>query len=230
MQARFDFCGRNEIERWRAALSPLLAGVELSRRRKPVGQLVKSLISGRTRDAVSLAAYRRLGSRYRSAARLAEAPVEGVRQAIADVTFAEAKAGWLIAALRRIGRERPDFALDFLGDLPLDDALAWLERLPGVGRKVAASTLNASTLDRPVFIVDSHVLRVMARLGLVGAHAEARAVSEAVTAAMNDWAGEDFLRFHVAAKRLGQTLCRPEAPGCAACPLARECPGARLTS
>ncbi|MES2443623.1 MAG: endonuclease [Pseudomonadota bacterium] len=227
MQERFGFCGRDEIGRWREALAPL-TDVEALPRRRPIGQLVKSMISGRTRDPVSLLAYRRLGARYGSAARIAAAAAGAVEAMIADVTFAEAKAQWLVAALQRIGRERPDYRLDFLGDLPLEDALAWLERLPGVGRKVAASTLNASTLDRPVFIVDSHVLRVLRRLGFIAANAEARDASEAVTAAMGDWSGSDFLRFHIAAKRLGQRLCHHDAPACAACPLARDCPS-RLT-
>ena len=224
MQARFEFCGAREIERWRASLAPMLTGVELGARRRPIGQLVKSLISGRTRDPVSLAAYRRLGRRYRSAAALAVAEPEAVRETIADVTFPEAKAEWLVAALQRIGRARPDYDLDFLGALPLEDALAWLERLPGVGRKVAAATLNASTLDRPVFIVDSHVLRIMHRLGFVAPTADAAAVSEAVTAAMPGWQGEDFLRFHVAVKRIGQLHCRPELPRCRTCPLRGDCP------
>jgi endonuclease-3 len=83
-------------------------------------------------------------------------------------------------------------------------------------------------LDRPVLIVDSHVLRVLTRLGHVAPGAEARAASETVTAAMPDWRGEDFLRFHVAVKRLGQRACHHDVPDCAACPLALDCPG-RLT-
>ncbi|MEI9853028.1 MAG: hypothetical protein WDN24_21710 [Sphingomonas sp.] len=89
----------------RSGASP--AEVALLPRRRPIGQLVKSLISGRTRDAVSLGAYRRLGKSFGSPARLAAAAPEAVRRTIADVTFAEAKAEWLVAALRRIGRERP---------------------------------------------------------------------------------------------------------------------------
>jgi endonuclease-3 len=220
---QLGFFGRNDLERWNAGLASL--GTTLPpRRRKPVGQLVKSLISGRTRDPVSLAAYHRLRDRFGSARAIATAPVPLIEETIADVTFAESKAEWLAAALKRIGRERPDFELDFLGALPLEDALAWLERLPGVGRKVAASTLNASTLGRPVLIVDSHVLRVLRRLGFVGPAAEALAASEAVTAAMPHWSGDDFLALHIATKRLGQTLCRPEAPACPRCPLRRDCP------
>lgn len=223
MQGRFAFGAEMEIERWRAALAPLAAGVVPGKPRTPIGQLVKSMISGRTRDEVSLEAYRQLGRRFGSVGRLAAAERREVQAAIRDVTFAEDKAAHLLETLRRIGRERHGYKLDFLGEVPLDDALAWLERFPGVGRKVAASTLNASTLARPVFIVDSHVLRILRRLGFVSGTAEAQAASEAVTAAMPHWSGADFLWFHVACKRLGQTLCRPEAPHCDACPLFADC-------
>jgi endonuclease-3 len=228
MQPLFAFCGSDEIVRWRSALAPLLVAEAIPPRRKPIGALVKSLISGRTRDADSLRAYHRLCDRFGSPGRIAEAGPQAIAETIFDVAFAEAKAEWLAGALRRIAGERRGFGLDFLGAMPMTEALAWLERLPGVGRKVSAATLNASTLDRPVMIVDSHVLRVLQRLGFVGAAADARAASEAVTAAMADWSGEQFLHFHVVAKRLGQRACHAALPGCGACPLARECPG-RLT-
>lgn len=224
---QLGFFGQGDLNRWRAALAPLDAQLP-PRRRKPIGQLVKSLISGRTRDPVSLAAYRRLGARFGSAKRIAGAPVAEIAETIADVTFAEAKAAWLAGALRRIGQEKPDFDLGFLSQLPLEEALVWLERLPGIGRKVAASTLNASDLARPVFIVDSHVLRVLQRLRFVGDRAEAVEASEVVTAAASCWSADDFLLFHIACKRLGQRTCYFERPDCTGCLLARDCPS-RLT-
>ena len=195
------------------------------RRRTPVGQLVKSLISARTRDGVSLGAYRRLGARYRDAVALSHADAVEVRRLIDDVTFAEAKAANLVAALRTIAADG-GFALAHLATRPLDDALVWLELLPGVARKVAASTLNASDLARPVMIVDTHVLRVLQRLGAVSRTADYRAASEAVTAALPHWSGDDFLAFHIALKALGQHACRWDMPMCAVCPLARDCPTA----
>lgn len=226
MQQHFAF-GTGDIGRWQAGLMPMLDDIGVLPRRRPIGQLVKSLISGRTLDAVSLAAYRRLGARYRSAAQLAHADRADVTTLIAAVTFPEAKAEWLLATLRRIEGERPDFDLDDLRYAPLADALAWLERHPGVGRKVAASTLNASTLARPILIVDTHVLRVLVRLGFVDRRADYRAASEAATAAMPGWTADDFLLFHIACKRLGQRICRVEAPACAQCPLAADCPSRR---
>ena len=102
-----------------------------------------------------------------------------------------------------------------------------LECLPGVARKVSASTLNASTLRRPVMIVDTHVLRVLQRLGFVPMTADYRAGSEAVAAAMPNWTGDDFLGFHIALKHLGQTVCRWDIPDCAVCPLVADCPVGR---
>ena len=183
MQVAFAFAAA-DIAGWYAQLGPVAI---LRHRRSPVGQLVKSMISARTRDAVSTAAYDRLVDRYGGPAALARATPAAIARTICGVTFAEAKAAHLVAALRRIAATDGGFALARLAELPLGDALAWLERLPGVARKVSASTLNASTLRRPVMIVDTHVLRVLQRLGFVPATADYRAASEAVTAAMPNW-------------------------------------------
>lgn len=222
MQRRFDFGGA-DITRWRERLKPMLDGIGLPPPRPPTGQLIKSMISGRTRDAVSAAAYERLKAAYRNTALLAAATPAAVERLIEDVTFADRKAEQVIAALRLIRHRRGDYRLSFLGGLTVGDALLWLEELPGVGRKVAASVLNASTLDRPVFIVDTHVMRVLGRLGFVSPGSEPRAASEAVTATMEGWSARHFLQFHVEVKRLGQVHCHAADPDCGRCPLASEC-------
>jgi len=215
-----------DIRLWRNRLAPLLTGIGMLPPRRPVGQLVKSMISGRTRDAVSQAAYDRLVRAYPRPAQLAEAAPEQIEQAIGAVTFAAEKAVHVVAALRML-RDRPlGFRLEALAEQPLAAALDTLEALPGVGRKVAASTLNASTLSLPVFIVDTHVWRVLRRLGAIGPTATPRDASETVTAAMPGWTGQDFLDFHVVTKRLGQLFCRPDAPLCRSCPLGALCPSA----
>lgn len=213
------------ITRWRALLDVVIGVVADPPRRTPVGQLVKSLISSRTRDEVSLAAYAALGERFGSAAGIAGASPGAVEEAIAAVTFPDVKAARLIAALRAVEAGVGDFRLEFLGGWPMPDALGWLERLPGVGRKTSASVMNFSTIARPVMVVDTHIARVLARLGL--GRPDATVLSERVTAAMPGWSADDFLTFHVQLKRLGQTMCRWDAPRCEACPLAAACDTAR---
>lgn len=223
MQTGFGFSGHDDITRWHSMLAPVGATTEPLPLRPPIGALVKSMISGRTKDAVSLAAYDRLVGAFGTPGRVLAAGREEVLRCIGSVTHAEDKAGYVVGALGRIAAERKGFDLSFLAKPPVAEALAWLERFPGVGRKVAAATLNASTLNRPVLIVDSHVLRVLQRLGFVDRHAEARVAGEAVTAAMAEWGGRDFLDFHIATKRLGQSFCRFRAPDCAGCPLRTDC-------
>lgn len=227
MQEMFDFAAA-DLRRWLALLIAWTGDPLPIRRRTPLGQLVKSIISGRTRDAVSGAAYDRLAARYRSPGALAREAPEAIERIIADVTFAADKAAYLVGAMRMIAAApRADRDLAFLARLPVRDALGWLERLPGVARKVSASTLNASTLGLPVFIVDTHVLRVLARLRFVRPQADYRAGSEAVTAAASRWPADDLLRLHILTKRLGQTICRWDVPDCERCPLAAECATAR---
>ncbi len=226
MQNGFDFASA-DLVRWKALLTAELGSYLPERRRTPLGQLLKSMISSKTRDEASQTAFRQLRRAFSSPAALGAADAAAIALTIAGVTHADAKAAFLVEALALIAAERPDYDLAFLGDLPLAEALAWLERLPGVARKVSASTLNASTLGRPVFIVDTHVLRGLARLGFVRPQADIRAASAAVTAAMPDWTGDEFLAFHILMKSLGQTICRWDVPECERCPLAGECPTTR---
>ena len=190
----------------------------------PVDQLVAAMISSRTRDEVSWPAYQRLKALFRSWDALAEAEPEAVGQAIAHVTHAEIKAGWLPEALRRIVVRTGSLSLDFLADMPVDEAMAWLQALPGVGDKTAAATLNFSTLRRPVMVVETHVWRVARRIGLAPRNAEPAAVRETIMAgAPTGWDADDFFELHWLLKRLGQTLCQDQRTRCGACPVAVLC-------
>jgi endonuclease-3 len=204
-------------------LAAVFGRLQSFERRDPISQLVRSLISSRTSDEISEIVYRRLVSRYPAWSELAEAQPNEIEAAIADVTQAQAKSRQLSRALRRIAASHPDFRLDFLGHLPVEQALRWLERLPGVGRKVAAATLNFSTLNRPAFVIDTHVLRVLRRLGFVGSKADTRRAYYVVMEAAEYWSAQELAELHAVMKRLGQTVCRSGEPRCERCPISKYC-------
>ncbi len=160
--------------------------------RTPIGQLVKSTISGRTRDEVSLEAYHRLIVAYPDWSHILGATTAQIEAIIGDVTFPDVKARHLRDALRAIAACRPDFDLLFLGAQSVAAALVWLERLPGVGRKVSASTVNFSTLRMPAFVVDTHILRILRRFGFVRSKADTRNAYDATMEMMNDWSAADL--------------------------------------
>lgn len=226
MQIGFDFLAQDLLF-WNEKLLPLAPSIGPPRR-TPIQELIRSLLSARTRDAVSDACYARLCFQLGTPGQIMAAGMTAVEKLIAPVTFAGDKAHNLVLSLRKIAIERPDFDLGFLGGLGLHASLQWLERLPGVGRKVSAATLNASTLEMPVMIVDTHILRVLQRLKVVGPTATYRHASIALTSAFPQWDGYSFRLLHRRLKRLGQQFCHVREPFCHACPLALDCPAIGL--
>lgn len=196
----------------------------------PVDQLVKSLISSRTYDQLSWPAFYSLKARYKPWESLIEADPEEIQALIAQVVHAESKAVWLREALALIVQMRGELSLGFLAGMPVEEAMAWLRRLPGVGDKVAASVLNFSTLKRKAMVVDTHVWRVARRIGLAPRTAEPEAVRHAITdTAPEAWGDAVFFDLHWLLKRLGQTLCEHNHTRCGACPVASLCEERRRT-
>ncbi len=191
----------------------------------PLSELVSSLLSHRTRNADSGAAFKALRSRFADWAAVAAAPTAEVQSAIAGVTWPEQKAPRIQSILRAIQAERGALSLDFLGDLPVEDARAWLERLPGVGPKTSAAVLSFSTLRRPALPVDSHHHRVAARTGLIPSGL-AVGPSHRVLAAQlpPEWDAQHIYDNHEVLMLHGQRCCFYRKPACARCPLLDLCP------
>lgn len=189
----------------------------------PVEQLLKSIISSRTRDEISWPAFFRLVRRFPSWQAMADAPVEAIEAMIPDITRFKDRATDLLRTLRMIAAEKPDFDLGFLAGMPVEEAVAWLRRFPGVGPKVAAAVLNFSTLRRAAFVVDTHVLRVLRRQGFVGRGATIERAHRFVMEAVPDWTPQRLAELHVVLKKLGQIWCRHAEPNCGNCPLAATC-------
>ncbi len=197
----------------------------------PVSQLVMGLIGGKTYGDVSKAAFERLLKRFCSWEALRDAPVPSIEAAIGGVTFSDVKARRLRDALRMITKDRGALTLDHLDEMSVDDALVWLERLPGVGRKVAAVTLNFSTLRKPALVIDTHHLRVLRRLRFVGERGNfVQAYDSIMPLLPSDWRAADFDEHHCLIKTLGQSICRYRAPVCGECPLQELCPTASAGS
>ena len=189
----------------------------------PVSQFVRSFIASRTYDRDSWQAFMRLARRFESWDALADAPVAEILALLAGVTHAEKKAPELKEALRTIRARAGSVALDFLADLPVEQGLRWLEALSGVGRHIAAATLNFSTLRKPALVVDTHVLRVLKRFGFVRAAAGSEEAYETVMAAAESFDADDLYELHWHLKRLAQRVCAQAYANCGRCALAGLC-------
>ena len=192
----------------------------------PVRNLVLTILSQNTTDANRDRAYDRLVKRFPTLPDLAAARPSELEEAIRIGGLARAKTKAILGALARIGKERGGYSLDFLRGKPLPEAREYLTSFPGVGVKTA-NILLLFSYGMPAFPVDTHVLRVTKRLGLVpGASTLAKA---ALFLEPHVGAG-DHGPLHLNLIRLGRELCRPRNPLCVECPLLTVCPeGKRRT-
>lgn len=188
-----------------------------------LGGLVATVLSQHTSDVNSDRAYRRLRERFPTWEAVRDAPVAEVEDAIRPGGLAAVKAARIQEILRvlsaRAGGGSPEEALADLGALPLEEALARLRALPGVGPKTAACVLLFS-LGKPAFPVDTHVWRVAQRLGLIGKHTTAEAAHDELAALIPpEWRHT----LHVDLIRHGRQMCYARIPACERCPLRAEC-------
>ena len=106
----------------------------------PLDELVSSLLSHRTRNSESGAAYKELRKRFSNWEAVRDAPVKEVEDAIRACNWPEQKAPRIQQILGLITKERGgELTLDFLDDMPVREGRDWLERLPGVGPKTSAA-------------------------------------------------------------------------------------------
>jgi len=188
-----------------------------------VGSLVSTVLSQNTTDTNSARAYASLRERFATWGDVARAGRRSIESAIRSGGLARTKAARIKAMLRSIEAARGAIDLEFLRELPTADVLDYLRSFDGVGAKTA-SCVALFGIGRDVMPVDTHVHRVVGRLGVVG---RPRGPEETFAALEGVVPKGKSLSLHVNLIRLGRTVCRPREPRCRECPLRRVCRHAR---
>lgn len=186
-----------------------------------LGGLIGTILSQNTSDVNSNRAYEQLIAAFPTWEAVRDAPTEAVADSIRSGGLANIKAQRIQQVLHVLSERLGDgpLTLDLLDDMPLDDALAYLRALPGVGPKTAACVLLFN-LGRPAFPVDTHVWRVTRRLGLIGPRVNA---DEAHVLLGRAIAPEWRYTMHVHLIRHGRQICHAQRPDCPHCDLRAEC-------
>jgi endonuclease-3 len=188
--------------------------------RRPLDELILTVLSQSTNDRNRDVAFLRLRARFPDWTAVREAPVEDVEAAIRPGGISKVKSERIQAILRAL--DDPP-SLDHLEQLDVAAARAELCALPGVGRKTAACVLLFS-FGMPDVPVDTHVSRVGTRLGLFRPGAPFEELHDDMLAITPH--GQE-LELHVNLLRHGRRTCHAQRPQCPVCPLRRMCPWAR---
>lgn len=195
----------------------------------PLSELVSALLSHRTKNADSHRAFQQLTRQFPTWQAVRDAPTAEVEAAISSCTWAEQKAPRIQQVLQLISERLEEhhqqpWSLDFLAELSVVEARAWLESLPGVGPKTSAAVLSFSNLRRRALAVDSHHHRVAVRLGLISDKvtvAPAHAILEAQLP--SDWTAQQVYDNHEVMMLHGQKCCFYRNPACHQCAVLDLC-------
>jgi endonuclease-3 len=185
-------------------------------------ELIFTILSQNTNDTNRDRAYAVLRERFPDWASVAEALTGELADAIRIGGLGDTKAGYIQGVLRHVYAERGEYSLDFLKGLSDAEALEYLRTLPGVGAKTAHCVLVFS-LGRDVFPVDTHILRVSKRLGLIPEKTDLTKAHELWAAMVPDDLGYGL---HKNIINHGRKVCTARKPLCGGCVLADLCPSA----
>ncbi len=191
----------------------------------PLSELISALLSHRTKNKDSGRAFKQLIAAFPIWEAVRDAETAAVQAAIAPCTWPEQKAPRIQQILRQITEKQGELSIDFLSDISVNEARAWLEGLTGVGPKTSAAVLSFSTLRRRALPVDSHHHRVAQRTGLISKKVSV-GPSHAILEAQlpEDWNAQQVYDNHEVMMLHGQRCCYYRRPECDRCPILSLCP------
>ncbi len=184
-----------------------------------IDELVSTILSQNTNDVNRDRGFHALRAKLPTWEAVRDADVEDVINAIRPAGLANQKGPRIQQVLRAITAERGSLNLDFLADLPIEEARAWLTKFNGVGPKTAAIVLCFS-LNMPAFPVDTHIYRLSGRIGL---RPEKMTVEQAHPHLESVFPPETYYAAHLNLIRLGREVCHARKPDCPNCPIIKLC-------
>jgi endonuclease-3 len=187
----------------------------------PVSELVGTILSQNTSDVNTARSFASLRETLPTWEDVIEADTAEVAEAIRMGGLSNIKAPRIQAALQSILDRRGSLDLAFLRDMSLEDAQAWLTAQDGIGPKTAACVLLFS-LGMPAMPVDTHVGRVMSRLGVTPAKAGTLAKERILETLVGDDANRMYA-VHVETITHGRKVCKAQRPLCEQCKLQHLC-------
>ena len=183
------------------------------------GALVAGLLSQNTSDHNRDLGYEKLWQRFGDWEKVAKAGLDEIAAAIRPAGMMNQRAPRIKALLEAIRERTGGYSADFLLKIPPNEAFDWLVARDGIGEKTAAVFLLFHG-GAPYFPVDTHIKRILPRIGWFSIGTPALKIQRAMTKICPP---ELMIDLHWNLIQLGKSTCRPRNPKCAECPLKSVC-------
>jgi endonuclease-3 len=185
----------------------------------PLSELISTILSQNTSDHNSHRAFRDLKNNFKSWEELKDAPLRKVVQSIKTGGLERIKAIRIKKILVQIYKERGNFDLSFLKKWETGEIKKYLSKFKGVGDKTVACVLLFS-LGRPVLPVDTHILRVSKRLGLLPPKSDSKKAHQILQKLIPP---NLVYPFHLNLIEHGRKICKARILLCGDCILLKIC-------
>jgi endonuclease-3 len=184
-----------------------------------LGILIETILSQNTNDQNRDRAYARLKNRFPLWEDVLHAKTETIISAIRPGGLAEQKAKRIREILRWIKEREGRLSLSFLKGMDSEEIKKLIGGLKGIGPKTVHCLLLFG-LGRDAFPVDTHILRIGKRLGLIP---EAMDAVKAHLWMVPLIPKGKSLSLHLNLIRFGRSICMARRPQCEECFLAEKC-------
>lgn len=180
--------------------------------------LIATKLSQNTTDKTSAVAFGNLKKEFKSWDDIIDAPVNKIKNLIKICGLADTKSKDIKEMISQIKKEHGKVNLDYLKKLSDEEVYSELCKYKGIGVKTASCVLVFS-LGREVFPVDTHIHRVLNRLGIVNT----KSAEETFENAKDIIPGKKKYFLHRAIIMFGRNICRANHPYCGSCFLYKQC-------
>jgi len=194
--------------------------------RDPVKEIFYIVLSAKTTEPLYQAAYRRLWKRFRTLSEIANASATELYECIGGAGLGTKRSAQLHEIARRLIADLGSNPGKRLKRLSSEDAYCYLRSLPGIGPKSAFCIMMYS-LDFDVFPVDTHVHRVLCRVGVIRARAKHYHAQSYLPGFVPQGRSREL---HAALVVHGRRICTPRLPSCQLCVIRNLCKYGRKAS
>ena len=181
--------------------------------------LILTILSQNTTDVSRDKGYVKLREKFPTWEDVLQADADAVEATIRIVGLGKQKTETIKNFLSWLKTEHGTLCLEFIHDMKTEEALEFLCQHKGIGIKTASVTLSFAC-GRDVFPVDTHILRISKRLGLISSNCSAEKAHHELPQIIPK--GKSY-PFHMNLIYFGRQICNARKPLCDQCPLTQHC-------
>lgn len=174
--------------------------------------LIATKLSQNTTDRTSYIAFTNLKKDFKDWEDVMNSPLSKIKKSIKVCGLANTKATNIKEMLNLMYKKSGNLSLNYLKRYSNDEVYEELLQYKGLGNKTISCVL-AFGMGREVFPVDTHIHRILNRIGAVDTNTpdETFRLSEKIIP------GKDKVSFHTNLIRFGRNVCKAVNPKCSEC-------------